>query len=170
MDYTNTHFYKLVCKDLDIKDMYVGHTTNFAKRKHHHKNLCQNTNNRGFHRFLYQFLRENGGWENWDMILITTECCMNSLEAVSKERKHIETLKASLNQQRPHITREEEHMYDKEYYQRNKQKYKEYKKVDYETKKQQYSTNAKTYYQNHKEELKQKSKDRYYKNKEIRIN
>ena len=104
------------------------------------------------------------------MILITTECCMNSLEAVSKERKHIETLKASLNQQRPRITREEEHMYDKEYYQRNKQNYKEYKKVDYETKKQQYSTNAKTYYQNHKEELKQKSKDRYYKNKEIRIN
>ena len=86
--------------------LYVGHTTNFAKRKHHHKNLCQNTNNRGFHRFLYQFLRENGGWENWDMILITTECCMNGLEAVSKAKTYrnfesiIEPTKTTHNQRR----------------------------------------------------------------------
>ena len=44
MDYSKTHFYKIVCKDLSIKDCYVGHTTNLMKRKHHHKNLCINPN------------------------------------------------------------------------------------------------------------------------------
>ena len=27
MDYSKTRFYKIVCKDLNIKDCYVGHTT-----------------------------------------------------------------------------------------------------------------------------------------------
>ena len=31
MDYSKTHFYKIVCKDLNIKDCYVGHTIKFQK-------------------------------------------------------------------------------------------------------------------------------------------
>ena len=37
IDYSNTHFYKIVCKDLGIKELYVGHTTNFKNRKLDHK-------------------------------------------------------------------------------------------------------------------------------------
>ena len=33
VDDSKTHFYKIVCKDLSIKDCYVGHTTNFKNRK-----------------------------------------------------------------------------------------------------------------------------------------
>ena len=33
VDYSNTYFYKIVCRDVSIPDMYVGHTTNFSKRK-----------------------------------------------------------------------------------------------------------------------------------------
>ena len=36
IDYSNTHFYKIVCKDLNIKDCYVGHTTNFKNKKYEH--------------------------------------------------------------------------------------------------------------------------------------
>ena len=68
MDYSNTHFYKIVCKDLNIKDCYVGSTLNFVKRmsafptdKHHNTPV-------------YEFIRNNGSWENWEMILINTEC------------------------------------------------------------------------------------------------
>ena len=32
-DYSSTHFYKIVCKDLDIRDFYIGHTTDFTTRK-----------------------------------------------------------------------------------------------------------------------------------------
>ena len=37
MDYSNTYFYKIVCKDLNVTDCYVGHTLNFTKRKCTHK-------------------------------------------------------------------------------------------------------------------------------------
>ena len=33
MDYSNTYFYKIVCKDTNDLSMYIGHTTNFTKRK-----------------------------------------------------------------------------------------------------------------------------------------
>ena len=39
IDYSNTMFYKIVCKDLDIKDFYVGHTTDFKTRKNCHKRV-----------------------------------------------------------------------------------------------------------------------------------
>ena len=40
IDYSNTIIYKLICKDDNVKDLYVGHTTNFVQRKHAHKDNC----------------------------------------------------------------------------------------------------------------------------------
>ena len=97
IDYNKTHFYKIVCKDLNIKDCYVGHTTDFTKRKNAHKTRCLNINSDKHNIFLYQFIRENGGWNNWDMINIETRSCKDSLEAKSIEREFTETLKANLN-------------------------------------------------------------------------
>ena len=36
-DYNNTEMYYLCCKDIEISDIYVGHTTNFYKRMKNHK-------------------------------------------------------------------------------------------------------------------------------------
>ena len=33
IDYSKTIIYKIVCKDINIKDCYVGSTTNFTNRK-----------------------------------------------------------------------------------------------------------------------------------------
>lgn len=41
IDYSNTIFYKIFCKDTTIKDLYVGLTTNFVQRKHAHKQSCK---------------------------------------------------------------------------------------------------------------------------------
>ena len=46
---------------------------------------------------VYQFIRENGGWENWDMILIDTLECENNLKARAKEREFMEKLNVILN-------------------------------------------------------------------------
>ena len=43
IDYSNTIFYKIFCKNPEIIDLYVGHTTNFVQRKHGHKQNCINT-------------------------------------------------------------------------------------------------------------------------------
>ena len=44
IDYSKTIIYKIVCNDLNITDVYVGHTTNFIKRKARHKYDCNNIN------------------------------------------------------------------------------------------------------------------------------
>jgi hypothetical protein len=42
IDYSKTIIYKIVCKDVNIKDCYVGSTTNFTNRKGQHKNIAIN--------------------------------------------------------------------------------------------------------------------------------
>ena len=101
IDYSKTHFYKIVCKDTSITDCYVGHTTDFTKRKRQHKSCCLNENDSHYNVFLYDFIRKNGNWNNWDMVLIKTIKCENGLEARSIERKYYEELKASLNKDTP---------------------------------------------------------------------
>jgi len=96
IDYSKTIIYKIVCRDLGIKNCYVGHTTNFMKRKIRHKGSCNIRTS-----YVYQFINENGGWENWDMIMIETYPCSNLYEASARERHWMETLNADLNKNSP---------------------------------------------------------------------
>jgi hypothetical protein len=107
IDYTNTHFYKICCKDLEVKDIYVGHTTDFRKRRNHHKLSCNNETSNKHNMNVYQVIRENNGWDNWDMILIETRSCNDALDAKKIERKYIEELQASLNRSIPGRSNEE---------------------------------------------------------------
>lgn len=100
IDYSNTIIYKIYCKDETIKDLYVGHTTNFQQRKYRHKIAC---NNNKTDIKIYNVIRENGGWENWDMIEIAQYNCKNSTEARIKEHEHYNVLKASLNSCPPFV-------------------------------------------------------------------
>ena len=100
IDYSNTIIYKIVCKDEKIADLYVGHTTNFVKRKCLHKNSCNNLNNK---LKIYNIIRENGGWENWDMIEIARYNCKDHTQARIKEQEHYDLLKADLNSCPPYV-------------------------------------------------------------------
>ena len=101
INYDNSCFYKIVCNDLEIQDLYVGHTTDFRRRKNEHKCACTNSNHHNHTYRLYDTIRDNGGWENWSMILIQKHKCTDSLEACKKERAYIEELKATLNSSIP---------------------------------------------------------------------
>jgi len=94
IDYSNTIIYKIFCKDESVNDVYVGHTTNFIKRKYSHKVACNNLNNK---LKIYNIIRENGGWSNWDMIEIAKYNCNDHTEARIKEQEHYEMLKSTLN-------------------------------------------------------------------------
>jgi len=95
--YENTCFYKLCCNDLDITDIYVGHTTDFKSRKTKHKSRCNNTNDRHYNLNVYQFIRAHGGFDNWSMILIDRLAVADGLEAKKRERIYLTTLGATLN-------------------------------------------------------------------------
>ncbi len=104
-DYKNTEMYYICCKDIEISDIYVGHTTNFYKRMYTHKSVCTNRKDRNYNLYLYKFIRQNGGWDNWQMVLIEKYPCNDEKEAVSRERYWFEYLRPSLNKNRPTISR-----------------------------------------------------------------
>ena len=126
IDYSNTIIYKLCCNNPNITDVYVGHTTDFTNRKRNHKQSCNNENNKSYNFYVYQFIRENGGWTNWSMIEIEKICCIGSNEACKHERIHLELLKATLNINIPSRTRKET---TKIYNDNNKEKLKEKHKI-----------------------------------------
>lgn len=100
VDYSNTIIYKIYCKDDSIKDVYIGHTTNFIQRKYKHKIACNNLNNTIK---IYNIIRSNGGWENWDMTEIAKYNCKDATEARIKEQYHYNEFKASLNSCPPYV-------------------------------------------------------------------
>jgi hypothetical protein len=97
IDYSNTIFYKIFCKDTTIKDLYVGLTTNFVQRKHAHKQSCKNEKALNHKCKLYNAIRKAGGWDNWQMEIIAFHNCADSYEARKKEQGYFEALGATLN-------------------------------------------------------------------------
>ena len=101
IDYSNTVFYKIYCKDATIKDLYVGHTTNFVQRKYAHKRTCIKEKDANHHLKVYKCIRGNGGWDNWIMDIIGFRNCYDHYEARKVEQNYFETLKATLNSIEP---------------------------------------------------------------------
>jgi len=125
IEHSRTIIYKLVCNDLTITDIYIGCTTDFTKRKAKHKSCCNNPNAKQYNFYVYQFIRDNGTWSNWNMILVEEFPCGSKLEASKRERYWIEELKATLNKNVPSRT-------GTEYYQDNKDKKLEYQEQYYQ--------------------------------------
>ena len=159
IDYSNTYFYKIVCKDLNIKDTYVGHTTDFNIRRNAHKTVCSNPNNKNYDTYVYRFIRENGGWNNFDMILIHKQPCVDRLDAKKKERLYIEELHATLNQFIPSRSRQE---WDEE----NKERIQEYKHNWHMNNRDRLIERKREIYVEKQEELKAKVKQYYVENKD----
>jgi predicted GIY-YIG superfamily endonuclease len=124
IDYSKTVIYKIVCNDLNTTDLYVGHTTDFTKRKNCHKSDCNNINNKSYNLKVYKMIRENGNWENWTMIEIEKYPCDDSNQACARERYWYEVLNANLNSRNPSRSKKES---DKAYYELNKEKIHEMK-------------------------------------------
>ena len=128
--YDKSIIYKLCCKDLTIQDIYIGSTVNFRNRKYEHKKICNNDFYKDYTNYKYDFIRNNGGWDNWDMIQIKEFPCNNKRELEAEERKVFEELKPTLNTRRPFITKEEKILQKNSvYYYNNKEKISETGKI-----------------------------------------
>jgi len=103
VDYSKTVMYKIVCNDLNIEDCYIGHTTDFTKRKNHHK-LFAKAPHKGTNENckVYSIIRANGGWDNWTMVEIEKFPCLDGNEARARERYWYETTNSNLNDRCPY--------------------------------------------------------------------
>ena len=108
--------------DSEIKEIYVGSTKNPKNRERDHKWRCHNENNCK----VYQFIRANGGWENWKMEIFEYFDVEDETEQYIIEQSFISAIEPELNNKRAYRTEEEhkeQHIEcDKEYYDKNKEK------------------------------------------------
>ena len=123
VNYSKSKIYKLCCKDITITDIYIGSTTSWRARKKNHKNHSTNENVRMYNFYVYQFIRDNGGFDNWDMIEIERYDAKDKLDLSKRERYWIEELKPTLNTvKKPYRTKEEERVYKNKWSRENERR------------------------------------------------
>ena len=97
-DYQLNCIYKITCKDETITDCYVGHTVNYNLRKTSHKNKSKKISDKSYYNYkVYEFIRSNGGWDNFKMEIVEHYPCDTYDQAVIKEQEYITSLNATLN-------------------------------------------------------------------------
>ena len=152
--YENACIYKIKHnEDYDDENIYIGSTCDIIKRRNSHKTSCNNENNEKNNIPIYQYIRENGGWDAFVLIKIHDYKCNSKSELKIEERRMIDLLKPKLNKQLP--TRSQ-----KEYYEANKEVLTEKKKEYYEANKQVLLEKKKIYREENKEVLAEKKKQK----------
>ena len=91
-------FYKISCKDETIKDCYIGSTTNIVSRMLNHKRRCINEDNSKHHYKVYETIRANKGWDNWEIIILEKTNITDKTQSRMKEQEFIDLYSPTLNQ------------------------------------------------------------------------
>ena len=165
--------YKIVCLS-NPNLVYVGSTANFYARRIGHKTKCNNPNCKAYNHKNYVVIRENGGWENWNMVIVDELKQITLIKSRMIEEEWRVKLNANLNSQKCFRTDEEK----KEYYNKNKDIFVEYynknkdilcdqQKEHYHNNKDMILAQRKEYYQDNKDIMNEKTNEYYHNNKDI---
>jgi len=169
MDYSKAVVYKICCKDIDITDCYVGSTTCLRVRKTAHKTNCNNEKNKEYNYPVYQFIRDNGNWDNWEVVMIEEYPeCKSGEELLKYERGHMEMLNARLNKQvigRTHKewredNKDEIRVKKREYHQKHKEEHNAKHREYHEKNKEEQNAKRREYHENHKEQENAKRREK----------
>jgi len=151
--------YRIFCLTPGVTDEYIGSTTDMRKRKCVHKSKCNNENDRAYNLRVYQFIRENGGWDEWRMEVIEQVEFEHKWQLTKREGELIQSRGATLNSQ---IAGRTDAEYRLEHREEEKERYREY----YQTHREKEKERFKEYYQTHREESNEKSREYYQTNRE----
>lgn len=155
----------IYCLDIMITAVYVGQTTNLTNRTVKHKSRCNNPNDKKHNLYVYRYIREHGGWNNWNIRILETANLNNRDEARILEHKWYVETESTLNTQHPLRNMRQYQIdnadkikqYYKEYNIKNADKRKQYR-IDNADKRKQYRIDnadklrkqQQEYYQKHK--------------------
>jgi len=153
-DYSKSIIYKLCCDDIEVKEIYIGSTTNFKNRKYNHKSKCNSPNDENYNIKVYRFIRDNGGWGNFSMILVERYNAEDKRDLEKRERYYKELFKSSLNTNTPGRTK-------KEYRQDNKERLNEISRQYHQDNKEQIQQQSRQYREDNKEQIQQQQKQKF---------
>ena len=159
----NYSIYKIVCKDSSVIDIYIGSSKDIKKRISQHKSDCTNENVPNYNCKLYQTIRANGGWANYELIIIEELPNVTKTQAEIREEYWRIELSATLNARKAHRTMEQITEYDKErhkqYREKNKEQLNEQKKQWCQKNKTRITDYAKQYREKNKDELNKRRRE-----------
>ncbi len=120
-------FYKIKCKNENIKECYIGSTKDMKNRIKNHK-----YNNETKKVKVYDFINSNGGWKNWLFeVLITIELDDDGIDRKVIEQQYIDSEGDNLNMIRAYSDSKQYYIqkkeYDKQYCIDNAEKRREYR-------------------------------------------
>jgi predicted GIY-YIG superfamily endonuclease len=78
----------VLCNKGTNQPIYAGMTKNTKTRNSRHKYRCNTPSDPGYNFKLYQHIRANGGFDNFDMVVVSTHRTRSA--ALKKERKLIQ--------------------------------------------------------------------------------
>lgn len=94
---------KYIMYKISIKDyIYIGSTKDFKQRKIRHKCECKKSELK-----VYNIIRENGGWENCEIIPIEEFECDGMIQSRIREEYWRREYNANMNSKQSHTTQEE---------------------------------------------------------------
>ena len=106
-DYKNSVIYRIYCKNPDIKDCYIGSSKCIQDRMNSHKKACNNIESNKYNLKIYEFIRNNGGWDNFDYEILEYYPCNNFEELRQKEQEYINNFEILLNSTNAYVSEKE---------------------------------------------------------------
>ena len=169
---TTYFIYKICCNDNTCADFYIGSTQNVRLRKSQHKRSCITESDKSFTRLIYTKIRENGGWDNWRMVVLEEMPNTTLIQARIREEHYRVELQATLNMCSAYSGLSYNELpkseYFKQYYETNKDKMDEQQKTYREENKDIISEKSKAYRETIKDKMKDYQKTYREKNKDKR--
>lgn len=95
VNYQNGMIYKIAHRYSPY--VYIGSTTNFNRRKSQHKHHCVNEKSDHYNQKVYQTIRELGGWNNFEMVLVAKCPCDDKMELHAKEFEYQQLFDVNMN-------------------------------------------------------------------------
>ena len=93
----NVILYQIYCIDDTIKDTYVGSCYELKTCISKHKNACLKWTNSQYKTRVHEFIRNHGGWENWQVKPLRQYKNINNYQLMKKLNKYITKYKPTLN-------------------------------------------------------------------------
>lgn len=160
-DYSRAVVYKIVCKDTNISFVYVGSTCNYRDRLSHHKSDYFNVASPRYKLPLYEFMRANGDWINFEVVIVEEYPCECKRDLEVREQHWKIVCGDNIGVKKAHVTKEEIKEEARKNYIQNRENRLQRAKDYYEQNKEK----KRKYYEENKERILEKSKIRYQKNK-----